>query len=96
MKEESVTMQNKAKKLTGLLTLSLVLAGCGEIVARPTNYDDPLVDGLNHEINNKIKVIYDKYAKPTQANNKFLMKFYLRWPNQKLAPMKHLMLTLKN
>ena len=65
-------MQNKAKKLTGLLTLSLVLAGCGEIVARPTNYDDPLVDGLNHEINNKIKVIYDKYAKTDASKQQIL------------------------
>lgn len=55
-------MSNKFTKLTGLLTLSLVLAGCGEIIAKPSNYDELLIDGASHEINNAIKVIYDKYA----------------------------------
>ncbi len=65
-------MQNKVKKLTGLLTLSLVLAGCGEIVATPTNNDDPLVDGTNHDINNKIEVIYETYADSNASKEQIL------------------------
>lgn len=70
-------MQNKATKLTGLLTLSLVLAGCGEIIARPANYDDLLVDEATHEINNKIKVIYDKYAKTNTSKDQVLNEVLL-------------------
>lgn len=52
--------------------LSLVLAGCGEVVAKPTNYDEPLVDDVTHEINNALKVIYDKYAK-TDASKEAIL-----------------------
>jgi len=70
-------MQNKAIKFTGLLALSLVLAGCGEILARPTNYDDLLVEDASHEINNKIKVIYDKYAKTDASKQQILDEVFL-------------------
>lgn len=65
-------MSNKFAKLTGLLTLSLVLAGCGDIIAKPSNYDEVLIDGASHEINNAIKVIYDKYAK-TDASKEAIL-----------------------
>lgn len=65
-------MQNKAKKLTGLLTLSLILAGCGEIVARPGNYEETLVNDMSHEVNNALKVIYDKYVDTNAADEAIL------------------------
>lgn len=65
-------MQNKAKKLTGFLALSLVLAGCGEIGALPTNYEDKLVNDMSHEINNALKVIYDKYVETNQSDEAIL------------------------
>lgn len=54
-------MQNKAKNLTGFLALSLVLVGCGEITALPTNYEDKLIENATHNVNNALKVIYDTY-----------------------------------
>jgi hypothetical protein len=71
-KEEFATMQNKAKKLTGFLALSLILVGCGEIKALPTNYEDKLIENATHDINNALKVIYDKYVE-TDASNEAIL-----------------------
>lgn len=65
-------MSNKITKITGILALSLVLAGCGDIIAKPSNYDDKLVDNVSHDINNAIKVIYDKYANSNESKEAIL------------------------
>ena len=64
-KEECATMKNK--KIFSLLTLSAIgvlgLTACDEIVAKPTDYDDKLieVDNYSNDIyNNAISVVYDK------------------------------------
>ena len=65
-KEDSVTM--KSKKLTRVLAISVLglfaLTACDDVVAKPTNYETPLVDvtgtGYSDELHNNIaSVVYD-------------------------------------
>lgn len=53
-------MKNKSK-IAAVLALGFLLTGCNEIIAKPTQIDDLLVDALSHDINNTFKDIYNDY-----------------------------------
>ena len=64
MKEESATMPTNFKKFAALAVLAtLGLTACNnEIIAKPTDYEDPIVtiEGYDEEIyNNVLSVVYD-------------------------------------
>lgn len=51
----------KKTRLIALIGTALLLTGCNEIIAKPTNLDTDLVDNLSHEINNSFNKIYNEY-----------------------------------
>lgn len=60
------------KKVIGVLSLSVLLAGCSDIVARPGNYNDKLLDELTHNINNDLSKIFDSYRNGSTSKSDVL------------------------
>lgn len=54
-------MSNKLKKCGLLVVTALLLTGCSELRARPSDYNDPLMDGTYEEtvVNNIVSVVED-------------------------------------
>jgi hypothetical protein len=63
-------MSNKTKRniIMGL-ALTITLASCGKVEAKPNNYDELLADDLTNTINDTLASIYDAYMKGDSSNS---------------------------
>ena len=68
-KEVNVTMQNKRKLLAVALFATLGLTACDEVVAKPTNYNDKIVEGVDEVVNNEMAKVYDSIRKGALAGD---------------------------
>ena len=62
-------MQNKRKLLAVALFATLGLTACDEVVAKPTNYNDKIVEGVDEVVNNEMAKVYDSIRKGALAGD---------------------------
>ena len=97
-KEANVTMQNKRKLLAVALFCTLGLTACDEIIAKPSNYKDPIVRDANGDgidvPNNEMSTVIDAIRKGALAGD-VLDEFLYRYAVSAFGPYNNVTKTAK-